>query len=233
MALDEALLRCNKKPVLRIYSWNSATVSVGFFQKTDRELLQRCKQKNIDIIRRPTGGRAVLHDKELTYSVCSSYNDFPGPSSLKGIYQTLAGWKIKSLHKLALKASCSFDAAAGSYTKTSACFTTSTPYEISVSGKKIFGCAQKRGRSAFLQHGSVLIDHDSDMLSFLTSENCKTTGKFTTLRDEGCEISYPLLVEIFRETFEEVMNCNLIEGRPTDEEIACTLDLREHYKIAL
>jgi len=82
MALDEALLlSCQKRaspPVLRLYLWKPPAVSMGYFQSAEKTVnLKKCKDRGIDVVRRITGGRGVLHEDEITYSVCASLDDFP------------------------------------------------------------------------------------------------------------------------------------------------------------
>jgi len=231
MALDEAIMTQEAAPTLRLYSWAHPAVSMGFFQKTDAHLTAECEKKGVDLVKRPTGGRAVFHDREITYSVCSSYDKFPLPHTLKGVYSTLAGWLANFFNKAGIEA-C-LDERKGrhnSYMKRRACFLTSTPYELKASGKKICGSAQKRNRHSFLQHGSILLDMDVKIFSDLMGLDRSQPDIFTTLRNEGCRMSMEGLLEILISEFETTLNCRLKLEEPSEAEITAAANLRSKYE---
>jgi len=161
MAIDEALMKLNSEPVLRFYRWRPAAVSIGYSQDLKKEIdLKQCKRYNIDHVRRPTGGRAVLHDDELTYSfVCPK--DFL-PEEIIESYKVISSGIITALKKLGLKA----EMKQGSdieKSKTPVCFDAPSWYEITVNGKKIVGSAQTRKQDKILQHGSVLMGFEHNL----------------------------------------------------------------------
>jgi lipoate-protein ligase A len=167
MALDEVLLQSVQAgispPVVRLYRWQPKTVTLGYGQRGARQVnTAYCRDENIDIVRRLTGGRAVLHDQEVTYSVISRQQGFFSVDILDN-YRTIAEVLLHCLKRFELDAeivgrpaaTTSLDAVVQS-----ACFTAPAQLEIVCSGKKICGSSQKRERGSFLQHGSIPVDMD-------------------------------------------------------------------------
>jgi lipoate-protein ligase A len=161
MALDEALLLAQEAgtapPTLRVYSWSTPTLSLGYAQPTVQEVdLAACAQYGVTIIRRPTGGRAVLHDQEVTYSVVLPTTS--PPNSLTEDYRRLGAALAAALQQLGLPvrlARPSMPVHALRTTTSPACFAALSRYELGLAGKKIVGSAQKRLKHALLQHGSI------------------------------------------------------------------------------
>ncbi len=219
MAIDEALFKAGTRPTLRFYSWLRPTLSIGYFQKIDESLLARCRERGVDVVRRLTGGRAVLHQHEITYSVFSPFENFPAPPSLKNIYVLLARWQVESLREIGIDASLAEKGRSVSYySKKQACFTTSTPYEIGVAGKKIAGSAQKIGKEAFLQHGSLLLDMNDQLYSSLLGVEDQGGDCFTTLKREGCLLGRDEIIRALTERFEKIIGCRLTEGWLSERE---------------
>ncbi len=170
MAIDEELLACaqagEQTPVLRFYRWNPPAVSLGHFQKTETAVnLEACKKRGIDVIRRITGGRAVFHHRELTYSIVARTDNPLFPPGVLGTYKIIASCLVAGLRNLGIPAEA---VSRGSMLaglvkkrpKDPACFSSPSWYEIVAGNKKIIGSAQRRLSGAFLQHGSILIDFD-------------------------------------------------------------------------
>ena len=174
MAMDETLLdevskpKAQRQTYLRFYQWNRPTLSLGFSQKAERVVdLGYCKLHGIDVVRRPTGGKAVLHHRELTYSVIS--NDavvFP-IGDISKIYRRIAAALQTGLGILGIETTlaqnCGRTTAMGPLP--AACFAVSNHFEVLWKNRKLVGSAQRRTKTAFLQHGSILIEFDAEMLS--------------------------------------------------------------------
>ncbi len=170
MAVDEELLAKaqagEKIPVLRFYGWDPPAVSLGRFQKVREAVnIEACGQRGFDIVRRITGGRAVLHRHELTYSVISRIDNPLFPPNIHGTYKVIAEGLLAGLRNLDISAEIVSRASrhahlVETHAKDPACFSSPSWYEIVVNGKKIVGSAQRRLSHAFLQHGSILIDYD-------------------------------------------------------------------------
>ncbi|CAG7624438.1 Octanoyltransferase LipM [Paenibacillus solanacearum] len=174
MAVDEAILTAHSEgkvpPTVRFYGWNPATLSVGYFQKANDEVdFEALEREGIGFVRRATGGRAVLHDRELTYSIIVS-ESYPGiPRSVTEAYRVLSEGLLLGFRKLGLAADMvqlvneeekEKYASMGS----AACFDSPSWYELVVEGRKVAGSAQTRQKGVVLQHGSILLDLDADQL---------------------------------------------------------------------
>lgn len=174
MALDEALLIWHNKglipPVIRFYQWEPAALSVGYFQKVEKEVdMEAVKKLGLGFVRRPTGGRAVLHEHELTYSIIVS-EDYPDmPQTVTEAYRVLSGGLLEGFRNLGLDAYFSVPdteekRADLKKPKSAVCFDAPSWYELVVEGKKVAGSAQTRQKGVILQHGAILIDLDAEKL---------------------------------------------------------------------
>jgi lipoate-protein ligase A len=166
MALDEAILEsCQKRyalPTLRLYLWKPPGISIGYFQTIERTVdLRECEKSNVDVVRRMTGGRAVLHENEMTYSLCACCAEYPGLGrNTNETYQNVSFALLESLKELGIQAEWvkpqrERTALTGNSFVSRPCFVSNSRYEITVGGKKLIGSAQKRERNTFIQHGSI------------------------------------------------------------------------------
>jgi lipoate-protein ligase A len=163
MALDEAILLAHETgtvpPTLRVYSWDVPTLSLGYAQKTAREVdLVACQQHGVAVVRRPTGGRAVLHDHEVTYSVVLPTALSHGSNTLMEHYRLIGIALAVALRRLGLPVHLERSRLRSHPRRavaSPACFAALARYELSVAGKKIVGSAQKRLQGSLLQHGSI------------------------------------------------------------------------------
>lgn len=168
LALDEAIFRSVRDgvspPTLRFYAWSAPTLSLGYTQDRARDVnLEACSARGIAVVRRITGGRAVLHDREVTYSVCAPAGASLFGTGLEVAYRTVAAGLVAGLRQLGLAA------VAGLRDPTRrgrhpGCFAASARHEIEVGGRKIVGSAQRRVRGAFLQQGSILLESHETLL---------------------------------------------------------------------
>ena len=178
MALDEALFRSVQAgispPVLRLYRWQPATVTLGYGQRGDNQVnVAVCKNLGVDIVRRLTGGRAVLHADELTYAVIAPERGMFS-NNILGNYRQIAEAIQHCLQQLGLSVemvSGRHDYKGESAAEQSACFTAPSYFELSCHGRKICGSAQKRDAECFLQHGSLPVDLDPAFL--FAALNCE------------------------------------------------------------
>ncbi|MHB0886686.1 MAG: lipoate--protein ligase family protein [Bacillota bacterium] len=178
MAVDEAIMTAHGRglvpPTLRFYTWQPAAVSVGYFQSLEREIdVEACRRAGIGIVRRPTGGRAVLHDDELTYSITIAESILPG--SILETYRYLSRGLLAGFGLIGLRADLTNPpsrggepAAAGvapaPHGSSAACFDAPSWYELTSGGKKIVGSAQTRKNGIILQHGAIILHLDLDKL---------------------------------------------------------------------
>jgi lipoate-protein ligase A len=156
MARDEALLAAGE-PALRFYQWNPPCVSIGYFQHPERDIdLDFLKRAGIDLVRRPTGGRAVLHEDELTYAIVLP--EALLPAGVVPSYRFIAGVFLDSLRELGL--ACRLQGPDGRPDRSAGCFASTSAYEMCHQGKKVMGSAQVRRNGSVLQHGSLLLSVD-------------------------------------------------------------------------
>lgn len=174
MAMDEALLnfvsRGEIDPVIRFYTWNPATLSIGYFQRLQKEIdIDKVKEKGYGLVRRQTGGRGVLHDKELTYSVIVPESHPNMPSTVTEAYKIISQGLLEGFKNLGFETYFAIPRSKEERDKlkqprSSVCFDAPSWYELVVEGRKIAGSAQTRQKNVILQHGSILQDIDIDDL---------------------------------------------------------------------
>lgn len=172
MAIDETLLESvaagTSPPVLRLYRWRPATVTLGYAQSLERDInLQACREAGLDVVRRATGGRAVLHADEVTYAVIAPVRGGHFQGSVLDSYRVIADILRATLQALQIDAEIvpgSRGEGQGASAK-AVCFTAPSQYELVVDGCKVAGSAQKRVGACFLQHGSLPLDMDLDLLA--------------------------------------------------------------------
>lgn len=174
MAIDEAIAnwvaRGELKPTLRFYSWAPHAISVGRFQRATRDLDREALQANgIPVVRRLTGGRAVLHADELTYSVILPETTPSLPTNVIESYRLLTEGVRRGYQALGVPAEFSVpltaeDREALRKPKSAVCFDAASYYELTVDGRKVAGSAQVRHQGAVLQHGSIPLSIDDDVL---------------------------------------------------------------------
>ena len=168
MAADETLLilaeENNTSPVLRLYQWEPEAVSIGYSQKIEKTVdLKKCKDLSVDVVRRLTGGRAVLHYNDLTYSICvpKDYFDILG-ENINETYRKISLAFLKSLEFLNIKGQWERKSSRENeliFSECSKpCFSSNIRYEIKVNDKKLIGSAQRRFKNSFIQHGSMPIE---------------------------------------------------------------------------
>jgi lipoate-protein ligase A len=174
MAADEAIMKAvgagEAPPTLRFFGWNPAALSIGYFQKAEDEVrLDEVRARGLGFVRRPTGGRAVLHDAEVTYSIVVP-EKYPGlPTSVTESYRILSEGLVLGFRALGLDAgmvSLASEEEKAKYASagSAACFDSPSWYELVVDGRKVAGSAQVRRHGAVLQHGSILLDMDVELL---------------------------------------------------------------------
>jgi len=255
MAIDEAIMIAHREglvpPTIRFYQWSPPAVSLGYFQDLKKEIdVDACKNLGINIVRRPTGGKAVLHDKELTYSFIIKENHPLVNDSILETYKKISGGMIRGLSYLGIKAELVplreklKSTPSGNEAKSkiphsnikSICFSVPSQYEVQVMGKKIVGSAQVRKREIVLQHGSLLIELEKDKLfsvfnfpSVQIRERLKIRFKATSLEEIlKRKISFSELSEILPGGFEEEFGVRLVEGKLTEQEEKISKELLEN-----
>ncbi|MDI6801174.1 MAG: biotin/lipoate A/B protein ligase family protein [Thermodesulfovibrionales bacterium] len=224
MALDEAIAISTRKgfspPTLRLYGWKVLSVSLGSFQKISDIDFQYCINNKIPVVRRPTGGRAILHGDELTYSFSAkNKGDFSG--GLLDTYRKLSTAFYTALHCLGLAVSIKMQReSGGNLTKNPLCFKSTSYGEISFSGNKLIGSAQKRWSHGFLQQGSIPF----------SIKHCELEKVFRTYKPDECgnmlglrELVINLDIKKFKNhiksSFEETFKVVLADSQPAPHEL--------------
>ncbi|MGW9919238.1 lipoate--protein ligase family protein [Staphylococcus hominis] len=250
MAMDEALLnfvsRGEIDPVVRFYTWDPATLSVGYFQRLKKEIdIDKVKEKGFGLVRRQTGGRGVLHDKELTYSVIVPESHPNMPSTITEAYRVISEGLLESFKLLGFDAYFAIPRSKEEREKlkqprSAVCFDAPSWYELVVEGRKIAGSAQTRQKGVILQHGSLLQDVDVDELFDMfifkndrLKEKMKKAfvDKAVAINDiSDRHISIEEMEKAFEEGFKKGLN---IEFKPlslTENQLAEVKVLEEKYR---
>ncbi|MFH0800980.1 MAG: biotin/lipoate A/B protein ligase family protein [bacterium] len=225
MAVDEALLLCfeplSSLSILRFYLWEPPGLSLGYFQKACEVDLSYCKTSGADLVRRPTGGRAILHEHEITYSIVMPVsNGVSVLESFKKINQALcSGLNLLGLPAILVPHEKKADPADPKNIKVSACFASPSWYEVQVDGKKILGSAQTRKKGVLLQHGSLLLRLEREKLYSMFNFSSEEKKK-----------------EALSESFEKMTSAEEILGNIPPEEAVCAAlrhGFEEEYEIRL
>jgi lipoyl(octanoyl) transferase len=153
--------------IFRLYGWSPACVSLGRNQSEDFLDKEFLRQQKIDVVRRLTGGRALLHDKELTYSYICPIEGLTNGESVIGSYKEISQFLINGFKKLGIELEFGQKKP---HTKFDYCMSISTGADLSFEGKKLIGSAQFRKDGYILQHGSILFDYDRDLIEKVFSE---------------------------------------------------------------
>lgn len=235
MAVDEAVFlqsrRGTSPPTLRFYAWLAPAVSIGHFQQIGRDIdFAACRRRFVEIVRRPTGGKAVFHGHDLTYAVVGRERRDGFPADILGTYRLISGCLIRGLCELGIEAGMAQDGRKWPEMPAEAsCFSAPSRYELLVLGRKICGSAQVRSHGSFLQHGSLLLDFDPCQNSEILLPHPEGRDRqiahlrqsVTSLCEQG--VSFPdmkTLCGVMKAGFEAVLGIRLEEGALTPEEEA-------------
>jgi lipoate-protein ligase A len=246
MAIDEAVfLHCRSKaspPTLRFYGWQSPAVSVGYFQDIHKDIdLEACRRLSVNVVRRPTGGKAVFHDGDFTYALVALDHDHGFPPDILGTYRLISRCLFRGLAELGIEADMAVEGRPREDIPAKAsCFALPSKYELLVKGRKLCGSAQVRSQGTFLQHGSLLVDfdpfrtyelmipHDQDR----DDQIARLQQSVTSLCDHLDPP--PTMAEICRvmkKGFETILGIQLVEDHLTKEEANLkTLLLEQKYQ---
>jgi lipoate-protein ligase A len=232
MAVDEALLegiaRPASLPTLRLYAWEPACLSLGYSQPLSDVDLPRLRSRGWDLVRRSTGGRAVLHTDELTYSVIAPITEPRVAGTVLESYRRLAEALVEALRLLDLPVEMHTPAGGGTKTPNPVCFEVPSTSEITVGGRKLVGSAQARRKQGFLQHGSLPLTGDlTRILQALvfpgeparTEAATRLLERATTVESAlGRVVPWGQAAQAFITAFQSVLNLDLQPGALSLEE---------------
>jgi lipoate-protein ligase A len=248
MAMDQALAEAaaagEAPPTLRFYRWQPPAVSLGRHQPLsdiDAEIVQ---ELGYDIVRRPTGGRAILHTDELTYAVTAAADEPRVSGSLMDAYLRLSNALLSGLQRVGLNADKAGGDVRAGPNVSAACFEVPSAYEITAYGRKLIGSAQSRRAGYVLQHGSLPLVGDIgrliDVLALPAEERARLRAEMvnraTTLAEAlGVEENDPSLdfkhvAQAIIQGFSELLNLDFKPGQPSAAELRRAAELiREQY----
>lgn len=170
--LETAIAQQTSEPVFRLYGWSPACVSLGRNQKNDFIDENFLKENNIDIVRRLTGGRALLHADEITYSFVCPVSYLENGENVVSSYKEISRILINAFKKLDIE----LDFGGKPKASGNFCMLVSTGADLCYQGRKLIGSAQFRKENYILQHGSILYDYDCELLEKVFKEKVDTSS---------------------------------------------------------
>jgi len=245
MAVDEAILTGvidgTSLPTLRFYAWSPPCLSLGRGQALAEADLPACRASGVDVVRRPTGGRSILHTDELTYSISLLQTDPRARGGIVESYRRLSEGLLAGLHRLGVDARQAVGHEQGDGEPTAVCFETPSHYEITVAGRKLVGSAQSRVRGGVLQHGTVPLSGDLgrvvDYLAFSDTERQvqrrRLHQRAVTMEEAtGSILPFDKVAKALAQGFAEALNLTLVPGELSPHERALSAEIRERVYAA-
>ena len=244
MAVDEAILesihRGDSLPTLRLYAWTPACLSLGHAQPYADVDSVRLRARGWEVVRRFTGGRAILHTDELTYSVAGPAENPILAGSVLESYNRLAQALLRAVHDLGLPVEMKEGKADPSGNINPVCFEVPSTYEITVDGKKLIGSAQARKREGVLQHGSLPLSGDLTRITqalVFADEAARQTAatrllaRATTVESVlGRAVTWDAAAQAFVHAFEAQLGLTFERGELSPREVSRAEELvREKY----
>jgi lipoate-protein ligase A len=238
MAVDEAILRAvvagRVPPTLRLYTWQPPCLSLGRAQPLADVDVRAVRASGFDLVRRPTGGRAILHIDELTYSVVAPQED---PRVAEGIvesYRRLSAGLVRGLERLGVTDLVADQRVQDRRPEGPVCFEVPSDYEITIGGRKLVGSAQMRAQGAVLQHGALPLYGDIARVCPLLSAHPDPTrvrARATTVEEAlGRSATWDEAADALAAGFAQALNLRLEPGVLTDQERLWADELRaERY----
>jgi lipoate-protein ligase A len=223
MGVDEALLAsaiAGGPPSVRLYGWDGAWLSLGYAQSLAPGRLEACRRVSVGVVRRSTGGRAVLHGGDLTYAVAAPERFFP--AGLQASYALVADALTQALRSLGIEAERSaappsLEAGARQASAGFDCFAAPAMDEICAGGRKLAGSAQRRTGGGVLQHGSIRLWPDSPEARAASG---LANGAATSLAELGVEPPWESVRDRFRDALEDALGVRFEPGSLTPGEVA-------------
>lgn len=245
MAVDEAILEAvgqnQTLPSLRLYSWDPPCLSLGYAQACSDVDLERLHRLGWDWVRRPTGGRAILHTDELTYSVITPLDEPRVTGSVLESYQRLSTALLSALHSLNIPAEAHpIQRVNHEQENATVCFEVPSNYEIVVDGKKLIGSAQARRKNGVLQHGTLPLWGDlariTDVLVYPDEQERREAAKRLSSHATTVEavhkkkISWEIAAQAFIAAFQNELHIEFVRGDLSHQEAQRAEELvREKY----
>lgn len=191
--LNSAIESGADEPVFRLYGWNPPCISLGRNQRDDFLDMDFLKNHNIDVVRRLTGGRALLHDNEITYSFVCPETYLENGQHVVSSYKEISQILIDKFRLLGIE--LDFGTAKAVKTGFDYCMLISTGADLCYKNKKLIGSAQCRKNGYILQHGSILYDYDRNLLEQIFKEDIDC-GDITTIKEINSKLTKEEIIEI-------------------------------------
>lgn len=191
--LKNAIKTQENEPIFRLYGWNPPCVSLGRNQKSDFIDEKFLKENNIDIVRRLTGGRALLHDNEITYSFVCPVSILENGDNVVKSYKEISQILIKAFEKIGIE--LDFGGVKKAQKHPDYCMLVSTGADLCYQNKKLIGSAQFRKENYILQHGSILYDYDVNLLEKVFNEKVDTSS-ITSIKEVNPDIKKEDIIEL-------------------------------------
>jgi len=234
MALDEAIASAVRKheslPTLRFYGWDRSSLSLGCFQKAADLDLAYCRSHHIPVVRRPTGGRAILHGDELTYSFSVRTDREPFANGLLESYRSISNVFRLAFRKIGVYVGSKRQRERGKVlTRSPNCFQSSSYGEILVNDRKIVGSAQKRWKDGLLQQGSIPYTFDNGKMMHIFGMHTlsQARDRMTALREIMPNFDEATFRDAIIRAFEECFGVSLLSSHPTEEEVRLGRELEQ------
>ena len=205
--LEDAVKKEKKEPILRFYGWTPACVSLGRNQTEENINVDFCNKNNIDIVKRVTGGRGLLHDDEVTYSFVCPCSFLDGGESIIKSYKEISSALMEGLKTLGIETelgnkkqkSASFDY----------CMSLSTGADLCYNGQKLIGSAQYRHQNYILQHGSILFSYDKDIIENIFNEKT-IPNTITCINEINKDLKRKDIVEAIKNGFKHYFSISFL-----------------------
>jgi len=248
MAVDQAIAQAcakgNSPPTLRFYRWQPPAVSLGRHQPLADIDQERVAELGYEIVRRSTGGRAILHIDELTYSVAAPSTEPRVQGGVMDAYLRLSNALVCGLQRLGLDAEKAGGDVRVGKDVSAACFEVPSAYEITAHGQKLLGSAQSRRANYVLQHGSLPLTGDiTRLIDLLAIDKSEAAELREQLQQHACTLAtaiarndtdpllhFPRVADALAQGFTETLNLTLQPSQLSTEEVQTTARLiREQY----
>jgi lipoate-protein ligase A len=234
MAMDEAILRAVAAglvlPTLRFYAWEPGCLSLGRAQPWADVDLPALRSAGFDLVRRPTGGKAILHADELTYGVSAPLALPQVAGSIVESYRRLSAGLVRGLERLGITGLVADQRVENRHAEGPVCFEVPADYEITVGGRKLVGSAQMRAGGVVLQHGALPLWGDITRICALLvarPDPARVRARATTIVEAlGRPVTWGEVAEALAAGFAEALNLRLVPGTLTGQEQTWAEELR-------
>lgn len=245
MAMTLAAARGEQPATLRVYNWQNPTISLGYHQSEQDIDIDRCHEEGIDVVYRPTGGRAILHYNEVTYAVVlPPSSPFYAPE-IQRVYEFISRCLVRALRSLEIDVD--FERSKKSPTDfahgelSTLCYASSIQYEISINGRKLVGSAQRRINHSVLQHGSILVgDEHLNITRYLAVRDERLRWRIREFMERNtislqqvCKmpVDKSQLVRSLRQAFAEELDIKFTDASLSENEHREALSLQSKFAV--